>query len=109
MSGQIEETLKALAEFESALDRARADASEAKRQMMKDAADWSESARGVAIEKARAIASETVSKARKEAESQAEKIRDDGKKSLKTFESSISKNMKEGTELVLRLLLGESE
>jgi vacuolar-type H+-ATPase subunit H len=109
MSGVIEESLKALSEFESALDRAKAEATETKRRMIKDATDWAESAKEKAIERAKAVASETLSKARSEAESQAQKIKLDGQRSLKGFETSLSKNMKEGTELVLKLLLGETE
>ena len=108
MSGLVEETLKALAEFESELERAKADAMEARRQMIKNAADWAESAKGNAIRAAKVIASEDVSKARRVAESQAEKIKHDSQESLRGFENTLSQNMKDGTELVLKLLLGES-
>lgn len=107
MSNQIEETLKALTEFEQELDRVKADASEAKRQLTKKSSELSESAKQKAIEQAKKIASEEVARARAEAEVQAAKIRSDGQVALKSFEGSLSGNMEDAVEIVIRSLLGE--
>jgi vacuolar-type H+-ATPase subunit H len=109
MRGQIEETLKALTEFEQELDRAKVDASEAKRRMIKNASDWSESAKQSALNAARNIAEKQVSRARTEAEAQAARIREDGLISLKTFEGSLARNKGDAVELVMRTLLGEAK
>lgn len=108
MSNVIEETLKALTEFESQLDSARADASEARRRMVKNAAEWAESAKAKAIASAHQIASETVSKAKEEAKKEAESIRKNEQAALKSFEGSMSKRKSEAAELVADRLLGES-
>jgi vacuolar-type H+-ATPase subunit H len=108
MSNVIEETLKALTEFESQLNSARTDASEARRQMVKNAAEWAESAKAKAIASARRIASETASKAREEAEREAESIRKKEQATLKVFEGSMSRRKSEAAELVADRLLGES-
>jgi vacuolar-type H+-ATPase subunit H len=109
MSNVIEETLKALAEFESQLDSAKASALEAKRQMVKEAADLAEKARAAAVAEAQRIAKETVSKARREAEAEAESLRNSGLSALKDFEDALSKHKPEAVELVTRALLGETE
>jgi vacuolar-type H+-ATPase subunit H len=109
MSKAIEETLKALAEFESQLDSAKAGASEAKRQMVKEAGELAEKARAAAIAEAQRIVQEMVSKARMEAEAKAESIRNDGLSALKAFEGALSKHKPEAAELATRLLLGETE
>jgi vacuolar-type H+-ATPase subunit H len=107
MSTAIEETLKALTEFESRLDGARAEASEAKRQMLKLAAEWAETAKGAAIAEAQRIASDAITKAKKEAEKEAESIAKKGQVAVKRFEESLSKQRSKASELVARTLLGE--
>ncbi|MDA4125743.1 MAG: hypothetical protein OK452_00855 [Thaumarchaeota archaeon] len=109
MSSAIEETVKALVEFESELDTAKAEISEAKKRTMKDAADWAGSAKASAISKAQEIATKTVAKAREAAEAEAAKIRKKGESDLKAFESSISKHKSEAAEMVASRLLGDAK
>jgi vacuolar-type H+-ATPase subunit H len=108
MSNAIEEALRALTEFESELDSAKAIASEGKQQMVKRAGEWAEAAKAEAIAEARRIASETVSRARSEAEKEAASMRKKGELALEGFEQSLSKRMAEAAELAARALLGES-
>jgi vacuolar-type H+-ATPase subunit H len=109
MSSAIEETVKALVEFESELDAAKAEVSETRKKTMKDAADWAEAAKASAISKAQDIASKTVAKAREDAEVEAAKIGKKGESDLKAFELSISKHMSKAAELVASRLLGETD
>lgn len=109
MSREIEETMKALVEFESELDRARADASEARDRMVRKAGEWAEQAKDEAMGKAQRTAAEAMAKARKEAEKEAEAIRKKGDAALKRFEESISKHKSEAARLVAKRLLGEAQ
>ena len=109
MSTTIENTVRALVEFESELDRAKAEVSEAKRKAVKDASDWADSARSSAHSKAQASASREIARAREEAESESDKIRKKGAADLAEFESSISKRKSKASELVRARLLGESK
>ena len=109
MSSAIEETVKALVEFESGLDAAKAEVSEAKTRTMKEAADWAVAAKASAISKAQEMASETVAKARGAAEAEAAIIRKKGESDLKAFEDSITENKSKAAELVASRLLGEAE
>jgi vacuolar-type H+-ATPase subunit H len=109
MSSAIEETVKALVEFESELDAAKAEVIEARKKTMKDAADWAENAKASAISTAQEIASKTVAKAREDAEAEAAKIRKKGESDLKAFEVSISKHKSKAAELVASRLMGEAE
>lgn len=108
MSSAIEETVKALVEFEAELERAKAEVSEAKRRTMKDAADWAEEAKVSAVARAQEIASQRVDRAKREAEAEAEKIRKKGESDSKSFEISISKHKLKAAELVASRLLGET-
>jgi len=107
MTSAIEDTLKALVEFESELDAARAEVSETKRGVMKDATDWAEAAKAAAISKAQEIASQRVTKAKEDAEAEADRIRKKGDSDLREFESSISRHKSKAAELVASRLLGE--
>jgi vacuolar-type H+-ATPase subunit H len=107
MSTAIEATVKALVEFEAELDRARAEASDARRKATKDAGDWTEAARASAVAKAQEMAAERVAKAKEDAEAEAERIRKKGEADLKAFESSISKHRSKAADLVASRLLGE--
>ncbi len=107
MSSVIEDTVKVLIEFESELDRAMAGASDAKKKMLKDAADWVARANASAVSKAQQIASGMVAKARAEAEVESESIRKRGESALKAFEASISKRKDKAAEHVVLRLLGE--
>lgn len=107
MSQIIEETVKALTEFESALDKVKSDAAESKRQMTKNAGDWAESAKNGAVAEAQRIATRRLAKARREAEAEAESTRRKGEEEMKGFSESISKHRKEAAELVMHRLLGE--
>ena len=107
MSSAVEQTIKALVEFESLLERAKADAADAKRRASKDAADWAEGARTTALARAQEIAAQRVAKAREEAEAEAEKITKKGDVDLRAFEGSISRHRTEAAKLVAARLLGE--
>lgn len=109
MSSAIEATVRALAEFEAELERAKAEASEAKRKALKDALEWAEAARSSAISKAQEVASGKVAKAKEDAEAEAREIRKKGARSLGAFEASISKHRAEAVVLAASRLLGESE
>ena len=109
MSSAIEETVKALVEFESELDAAKAEVSEAKKRTMKDAVEWAEAAKASAISKAQEIASKTIAEAREDAEAEAAIIRKKGDSDLKAFEISISEHKSKAAELVASRLLGEAQ
>ena len=109
MPSTIEQTVKALVEFESALDAAKAEVLEAKRRAMKDALDWAEAARSSAIAQATEIATRRVAEAKAEAEAQAKSIREGGESELKAFEVSISRHENEAAEFAASRLLGESK
>lgn len=108
MSAAIEQTVKALVEFEAQLEAAKAELVEAGKRATKEAAEWADTAKASAISKAQEIASQNVAKAREQAESEAKSIRDKGDAELKSFESSIAKNREKAIELVAARLLGES-
>jgi len=108
MSAAIEATVKALVEFESELEKAKAEASEAKRRAAKDAADWAEAAKASAISKAQEIGARRVADAKAEAEAEAQRIREKGTSDLMAFESSISRHRSKAAELVASRLLGET-
>ena len=107
MSSVIEGTLKALIEFESELDRAKAEASDTKKKMLKDATELAAGVKANALSKAQQLAAERLAKARAEAEKEAESIRKKGEFSLKTFEGSISKRKAKAVAHVVVRLLGE--
>ena len=108
MSAAIEQTVKALVEFEAQLDGAKAELMEAGKKAAKEAAEWAEAAKATAISRAQEIAAQNVAKAKEQAESEAERIRKKGDADLKAFENSIAKNRAKATELVAARLLGES-
>jgi len=108
LSSAVEQTVKALVEFESELDRAKSDAADTKRRVSKDAANWGDSAKASAVSKAQEIASQRVAKAKEDAEAQAERIRRKGESDLKSFEESLSRHRSEAARLVAARLLGES-
>jgi len=107
MPQAIEDTVKALTEFEAALDRVKADALESKKKMTKNAGEWAESAMNNAITEAHKVATRRLSKAREEAEAEAKEIESKGRVARMKFEESMSKRKKEAAELVVRMLLGE--
>ena len=108
MSSAIEQTVKALVEFEAKLDLAKTELFEAGKRAAKEAADWSETAKASAVSRAQEIASQKVAGARQEAQSEADRIRKKGDADLKAFENSIAKNRGRAAELVAARLLGES-
>lgn len=108
MSSAIESTIKALVEFESELDRAKAEAMDAKKKLVKEATDWAASAKSKAIAEAQRMASENVTKARAEAEAEAATIKKNGEKSLKSFEENIGKHKSKAVAKVTAMLLGSS-
>lgn len=107
MTSVIEQTLKALIEFESELDAAKAQAAEARKKLLKDANDWAAAASAKALAEAQETASQTIARAKAEAEIEAGSIRQKGEASLKGFESSISKRKGNAAELVAARLRGE--
>jgi vacuolar-type H+-ATPase subunit H len=107
MGSLVETTVKALIEFESELDRTKAEALEARMRMIKDAEGLAVSAKSYAISKAQQLASERIARARAEAEAEAESITKKGESSLKSFEASISRRKTKATEGVVSRLLGE--
>jgi len=109
MSRVIEDTLKALTEFESQLDSAKATASDANHRMVREAGEWVETAKAAAIAEAQRLASETVSAARREAEAAAESIKKQGESTMKDLERSLSRHKREAADLVIRRLLGEAD
>jgi len=108
MGSLIETTVKALIEFDSELDRAKAEALEVEKKMVKDAVGLVESARSAAISKAQQQVSERLAKARAEGEGEAESIRKKGESSLRSFEASISRRKAKAIEEVVGRLLGET-
>ncbi len=108
MGSLIEATVKALVEFESELDRMKAEALEVKKKMVKDAVGLADSAKSAAISKAQQQVSERLVKARAEGEGEAESIRKSGESSLKSFEASISERKAKAIEKVVGRLLGET-
>jgi len=109
LTSSMEQTVKALVEFEAALDSAKSEISESKRRTMKDALDWAEAARSSAIAEATEIAARRVSEAKAEAEAEAKKIRDGGESDLREFEGSISRHGAEAAEFAASRLLGDSK
>lgn len=109
MSSVVEETIKALVEFEGDLDRAKSEASESRKRMVKAAAEWGASAKAGGIAKAQQIASGKLAKARAAAENEASAIRKKEESTLKAFEASISKRKSAAVEHATARLLGESQ
>ena len=109
MPQSIEDTVRALTEFEADLDRVKGEALEARKKMVKDAGDWAESAKNTAVAEAQKIATMRLEEARREAETEAAEIKKKGQAATRRFEESISKHKKEAAELVLRRLLGEGQ
>ena len=107
MTSVIEQTLKALAEFESVLDAAKAEAADARKKLLKDANDWAAGASAKALAAAQEKASETIAQAKAEAEKDAQSIGQKGEASLKGFEASISRRKGKAAELVAARLVGE--
>ena len=109
MSSAIEETVKALVEFESELERAKAGVAEGKRRAVKEALDWAESAKVSAISRATEISTRQVAEAKDQAEAEAKRIREKGESELKAFEGSILRHKPKAAELAASRLLGESK
>ena len=109
MSSAIESTIRALVEFESELDSAKAEAAQTKKKLIKDASDWATAAQSKAMAEAQRMASDMVARARTEAEAEAESIRKKGQVSLKTFEDSISKHKAKAVDHATTALLGGSQ
>ena len=107
MSSAIQDTIRALVEFESTLDQAKSDALETSKVLVKNTGDWAANAKDTAMAKAQRMASERLAKARSEAEREADSIRKKGNASLRLFETSIQKRKAKAIELVVARLLGE--
>jgi len=109
MPQTIEETVKALTEFEADLDKVKSEVLEVKKKMVKDAGDWAESAKNSAMAEAQKLAAQRLSEARRVAEAEAAEIGRKGQAATRKFEESISKHKREAADLVLRRLLGEGQ
>ena len=109
MSKVVEETVKALVEFEATLDRVKTEAQDAKKGMVKKSGEWAAAAKAKALAEAQGTADDRLAAARKEAEAEAESIRRKGQDEMKRFEESISKRRKDAADLVTRRLLGEEK
>jgi vacuolar-type H+-ATPase subunit H len=107
MGSVVETTIKALVEFESALDGAKVEAVDSRSRLLKASAEWAEAAKARAVVEAEQIASDRLATARAEAEREADSIRKKGELSLKSFEASISKRRSQAAEYVVGRLLGE--
>ena len=106
MSSVIESTLKALTEFESELDAAKAEVSDARKKLVRDAVSLADAAKASAMSKAQGIALERTTAARAEAEKEADAIRKKGADDLKSFEGSISRRKSKAADWVAERLLG---
>jgi vacuolar-type H+-ATPase subunit H len=106
MTEAIEETIRALTEFEAELEKLKTGAVETKKAMIKNAGAWAETAKAVAIGQAQQVANQRLSTARTEAEEEIESIRSASQKSLKDLTESIADHKQEAVQLVVKRLLG---
>jgi vacuolar-type H+-ATPase subunit H len=104
----IEETVKALTEFESELEGAKALAEDSIKKMVKEAGEWAASARADAAAKSQEMASHILAKARADAEAEAVKIKEKGEGTLRALESSLSKRRRKAKDHVVSRLMGGS-
>ncbi|HZW84600.1 MAG TPA: hypothetical protein VFE91_01690 [Nitrososphaerales archaeon] len=109
MGSVIETTVKALVDFESELDKVKAEASDNRRKLIKDAADWAAAAKASAMAEAQEIASSRLAKAKEEAEAEAAGIKKRGEASRKSFETSLTKHKSAAAARVASMLMGESK
>jgi len=109
MSSTIEDTVKALVEFEGELDSAKSDAMDAKKAMAKKASDWADAARAKAVAEAQKIANDMISNARLSAEKEAEAMAKKGASALKTFEAKITVHEKKAASRVVARVIGERQ
>jgi vacuolar-type H+-ATPase subunit H len=101
----VEETLKALTEFEADLDKIKSQASAAKQKIFKMVEADALAARASAMESAQSLAKERLESARQAAETEADALRKRGEHSLKKFKDKITKKKDDAVEEVLRQLL----
>lgn len=106
MTQAIEETIKALKEFELHLDKVKAGVADAKKKLIKDAGDWADAAKGEAILEAQRMAERRLAAARAEGEREVETIKNASQASVQSFKETIASHKKEAVELVVRRLLG---
>ena len=106
MSSAVETTLKALKEFESELEAAKMDTSDAKKKLIKEAGDLADSAKATALARAQEISADRVSAAKEAAEKEAAAIRKKGDDDLAKFESSISRRKAKAADWVVEQLMG---
>ncbi|QQG48102.1 MAG: hypothetical protein HY247_04910 [archaeon] len=109
MSSAVQDTIKALVEFEAELDGAKSAATEASRRLLKDAEEWATSAKSSSLSNAQEKASGRLAKARAEAEKDADRIRAKGAEDLKAFEGSISRRKSKAADHVVSRLMGSSK
>src|SRR2546428_7893514 len=103
MAQVIEEAVKALAEFEADLDRIKSDASDAKKRLVKAAADEAEKAKIDALAKAQELANERVRVAKQEAEREAGGGAEKGGGTLDPPKTAAPKRQEEAGRLSVRL------
>jgi vacuolar-type H+-ATPase subunit H len=108
MAQTVEDTIKALKEFEQDLDRVKATVADAAKKMVKDARDWADSARAAALVEAKKSADLALERAKEEAAHEVHKIGEGSHESLQTLKQTMAAHKIAAAELVLKRLLGES-
>jgi vacuolar-type H+-ATPase subunit H len=108
MAQTVEDTIKALKEFEQDLDGVKATVADAGKKMVKDARDWADSARAAALVEAQKAVDLALERAKEEAADEVHKIGEGSQESLQTLRQTMAVHEIVAAELVLKRLLGES-
>lgn len=106
MTQTIDAAVKTLTEFEAALDFAKGESSDAKKLLVKSAANWAAAARDEAVAQVQKIAEARLTTAREEAEKEAETIKATGRSSLEEFHTAITERKEKAVDLVVKRLVG---
>jgi len=106
MTQAIEDTIKALKEFELELDRVKVGVADAKKKLVKDAGEWADGAKNGAILEAQKAAELKLAAARAEGQREVEVIRKASDASLAALRETIARHKGEAVELVVKRLLG---
>ena len=107
MSQTIEDTVRALTDFEADLEAAKKEAEDAAKRLAKGTSEWTDAAKKASLEKAQTRADQVVAEAKRGAEEQAEAIKKAGRSDLSKFEQSLSKRKGKAVEVATARLLGE--
>lgn len=106
MTQAIEETIKALKEFELDLDKVKAEAADAKTKLLKDAGDWADAVKREDLQGAQRVAELRLEAARAEGEREVESIKRAAQASLQSLKETLANHKTEAVELVVKKLLG---